>query len=295
MCRRLAFVGIGLSCLSLLFSGCGGGGSGQPTVKKTVISNCGSDTMVNLAQMWAEEYQHVASDVSVEVSGGGSGVGIRDLDTGIIDIANSSRDISASEREQAIQNTGKAAKEWKIGYDGIAIYVHKDNPIDALTLEQLAAVFGEGGGIDKWSQLGVTLPDDDIVRISRQNNSGTYVYFREHVLDKKDFKLGSRDMSGSKDVVELVARTPGAIGYSGMGYKTEGVRFVKIAANGAAPAVDPTMENVHNSSYSLARPLFMYTLGEPSPQVKAYLDWILAPAGQKIVENAGYVPVVAIP
>jgi phosphate transport system substrate-binding protein len=299
MHRKLTVTAVGLSCIALLLAGCGKGGNGAggatAAPRKTVIAACGSDTMVNLAQMWAEEYHEVCPDVSVEVSGGGSGVGIRDLATGIIDLANSSRDISASERAQAKQNTGKEPKEWRVAYDGIAVYVHKDNPIESLTTEQLAGIYGEGGTIDKWSQLGVKLPNDDIIRISRQNNSGTYVYFREHVLAKKDFKLGSRDMSGSKDVVELVARTPGGIGYSGMGYKIADVKFVKIAASAGAAAAEPTAANVHDESYSLARPLFMYTLGEPPAHVKSYLDWILSPAGQKIVEQAGYVPVVALP
>ncbi len=283
-----------LSCAALLAGGCGGGG-GAEAVKKTVIANCGSDTMVNLAQMWAEEYQPVAPDISVEVSGGGSGVGIRDLATGIIDLANSSRDIAASEREQAKQNTGNEPKEWKVAYDGIAVYVHKDNPIDALSKEQLAGIFGEGGQIERWSQLGITVPGDKIVRISRQNNSGTYVYFRDRVLSKKDFKLGSRDMSGSKDVVELVARTPTAIGYSGMGYKSDGVKFVSVAPRTGEPAVAPTMRNIFGGSYLLARPLFMYTLGDPPPHVRKYLDWILSPVGQRIVQDTGFVPAVEFP
>jgi len=299
MRREFTVTAVGLSCVALLLAGCGKGGNGAggapAAPRKAVIAACGSDTMVNLAQMWAEEYHKVCPDVSVEVSGGGSGVGIRDLATGIIDLADSSRDISASEREQAKQNTGKEPKEWRVAYDGIAVYVHKDNPLESLTTEQLAAIYGEGGTIERWSQLGVKLPNDDIIRISRQNNSGTYVYFREHVLGKKDFKLGSRDMSGSKDVVELVARTPGGIGYSGMGYKIADVKFVKIAAKAGELAVDPTIANVHDKLYSLARPLFMYTLGEPPAHVKSYLDWILSPAGQRIVEQAGYVPVVALP
>ena len=145
--------------------------------------------------------------------------------------------------------------------------------------------------MDKWSQLGITVPGpDEIVRVSRQNSSGTYFFFRENVLDKKDFKLGSRDMSGSKDVVELVSRTVGAIGYSGMGYKTDDVKFVKIKKSAAEPAYMPTLENVVAQKYSLARPLHMYTLGQPEGAVKTYLDWILGSVGQEIVKNTGYVP-----
>lgn len=285
-----------LCSLILVLSGCSSpdgankeGGSSKPG--RQVIQSTGSDTMVNLAQEWAEAYHKVNADVTVEVAGGGSGVGISSLTQGITDIANSSRDMTKAEKEQAKQKTGKEVIEFTAGYDGIAIYVHKDNPIRELTMEQLADIFGENGKIEKWSQLGIQLPNDEIVRVSRQNSSGTYVYFREHVLQKKDFKLGSRDMSGSKDVVELVGHTVGAIGYSGMGYKTDAVRFVKIAPKAGEPACEPNLENVRGKKYPLARALFLYTLGEPTGELKKYLDWVLSPDGQKIVEHAGYIPV----
>jgi phosphate transport system substrate-binding protein len=273
-------------------SGCGKDDGGGTDTAKTVISNSGSDTMVNLAQSWAEEYEKVAPDVSVEVGGGGSGVGIRDLMQGIVDIANASRKMKDAEKEQAQKNTGKDPVEWIVGFDAMAIYVHKDNPVEELSIEQLAAIYGEDGNVDKWSQLGIKIDgQDEIVRVSRQNSSGTYFFFREEVLNKKDFKLGSTDMSGSKDVVELVARTPGAIGYSGMGYKTDDVKFVKIKKTADGQAYMPTLENVVAEKYSLARPLHMYTLGQPIDHVKAYMEWIFSPDGQEIVKATGYVPV----
>lgn len=274
-------------------SGCKGD-NGESQSQKAVISNSGSDTMVNLAQTWAEKYEQVAPDVSVEVGGGGSGVGIRDLMQGIVNIANASRKMKDSEKEQAQKNTGKAPVEWIVGYDAMAIYVHKDNPVEELSIDQLAQIYGEGGRIEKWSQLGIKIQgSDEIVRVSRQNSSGTYAFFREHILSKKDFKLGSKDMSGSKDVVELVSRTPGAIGYSGMGYKIDEVKFVKIKKTDTDQAYLPTLENVVAGNYSLARPLHMYTLGQPSGHVKAYIDWILSSAGQEIVKREGYVPVAS--
>jgi len=283
-CMAMGLVAVGLF-------GCGGDEEGASGAK-SVISNSGSDTMVNLAQAWAEAYGTVAPDVSVEVGGGGSGVGIRDLIQGVVDIANASRKMKDSEKQQAKNNTGKDPIEWIVGYDAMAIYVHKDNPVEELTIEQLAQIYGEGGTVDKWSQLGITIDgQDEIVRVSRQNSSGTYFFFRENVLDKKDFKLGSRDMSGSKDVVELVSRTKGAIGYSGMGYKTDEVKFVKIKKSDGDEAFLPTLENVVAEKYSLARPLHMYTLGQPAGQVKTYLDWIFAATGQEIVKDSGYVPV----
>ena len=279
-----------LMCVAMGFSGCGNEG-GTDAPDKAVISNSGSDTMVNLAQAWAEAYETVDPTVSVEVGGGGSGVGIRDLIQGIVDIANASRAMKDSEKKQAKGNTGKDPIEWIVGYDAMAIYVHKDNPVEELTIEQLAQIYGEGGTVDKWSQLGIKVDGpDEIVRISRQNSSGTYFFFRENVLNKKDFKLGSKDMSGSKDVVELVSRTIGAIGYSGMGYKIDEVKFVKIK-NDAGQSFMPTLENVVAQKYSLARPLHMYTLGQPTGQTKTYMDWIFSAPGQEIVKNSGYVPV----
>jgi phosphate transport system substrate-binding protein len=150
--------------------------------------------------------------------------------------------------------------------------------------------------VTRWSELGVTIPgvkDDTIVRVSRQSSSGTYEFFREHALGNRDFRLGSRDLNGSKEVVELVGTTPTAIGYSGMGYATADVKMLKVAPKAGAPAVAPTIAAVHDKSYPLARSLHVYTLGEPEGAVKAYIDWILSPAGQKVVEDAGYVPVAA--
>ncbi len=196
---------VGIACLSL--SGCGKPGandsagsnsSTRPSGAGAAIQVKGSDTMVNLAQAWAEQYKHVAPNVSVEVSGGGSGVGIAALIKGTIDIANASRNMKPGELEQAKKNTGKEPKEFVVGYDALAIYVHKDNPLNEITMEQIAQIYEEGGTISKWSQLGVKIPgtsDDSIIRISRQSSSGPYEFLREHVLKNKDFKNGSRDMN----------------------------------------------------------------------------------------------------
>jgi phosphate transport system substrate-binding protein len=287
---RGAGLAVGVACV---LAGCGGKQAGPP---QAVIQVKGSDTMVNVAQAWAEEYAKVAPSVDVEVSGGGSGVGIAALERGTIDIANSSRNMKPEEIEQAKSNTGKEPKEFVVGFDALAVYVHKDNPIEEITFDQLAQIFVEGGTITNWSQVGVTIPgvaDGEIVRVSRQSSSGTYEFFREHVLAKKDFKLGSRDMNGSKEVVELVGNTKTAIGYSGMGYATPGVKMLKLSGKAGEPAVEPSVETTLNKTYPLARSLLLYTLGEPVGEVKGYIDWILSPAGQKLVEENGYVPVAA--
>jgi len=294
--RNVGLIALGVaSCLAMLASCSREPAPTDSKAGKFVIQNCGSDTMVNLAQMWAEEYPKVNPAVSVEVSGGGSGVGINNLMKGLVTIANASRDMTAAEKEQAKRNTGKDVVEFIVGYDAIAIYVHKDNPIPEISVEELAGIYGENGTLEKWSQLGVTLPGADaIVRVSRQNSSGTYVFFREHVLAKKDFRLGMQSMSGSKDVVDLVGKTLGAIGYSGMGYKTDAVKFVNVAAKKGEKAYAPTIENVRDKHYALARSLNMYTLGQPEGEVKKYIDWTLSPAGQEIVQKSGYIPVDAV-
>ncbi len=277
----------------LIQTGCKPKEGGEGGTGKTTIQVKGSDTMVNLAQSWAEAYKKVNPDVEVEVSGGGSGVGIAALIKGGVDIANASRDMKAPEIEQAKQNTGKTPKETIVGYDGLGIYVNKDNPLDAISEEKLAQIYEEGGKITKWSQLGIKVPgcdSDEIVVVSRQSSSGTYEFLREHVLKNKDYRMGTKDMNGSKEVVELVGSTPCAIGYSGMGYATPAVKMLKISATEGAPAVAPSVENTMSKKYPIARSLNCYTLGEPQGEVKKYLDWINSDAGQKIVVDTGYVP-----
>jgi phosphate transport system substrate-binding protein len=275
----------------LLVSGCGK--SSTTTTTTASIQNIGSDTMVNLAQAWAEAYAKVQPDVSVEVSGGGSGIGVASLINGTCDIANCSRKLEPEEIEKARSKYGADPKEFHIGYDALSIYVHPSNPINEISIEQLSEIFREGGKADKWSDLGVTVPGghDEIVRVSRQNNSGTYHYFREAVVGKKaDFKQGSRDMNGSKDVVDLVANTPTAIGYSGLGYRTDKVKVLKVSAKKGQPGVMPSIATTLDKTYPIARPMFMYTPPNPPPHVTKYIEWVLTPAGQKIVEESGYVP-----
>ncbi len=291
--------GVALSLgLCILQTGCGQGssGSGGEGAGKVTIQNKGSDTMVNLAQAWAEEYRKVAPDVSVEVSGGGSGVGIAALVKGTIEIANASRNMKPEEIETAKKNTGKEPKEFIVGYDALAIYVNKENPLNEITLDQIAKIYAEGGTITKWADLGVQIPgtsDPDIVRVSRQSSSGTYEFLREHVLHNKDYKLGSRDMNGSKEVVELVSSTPTAIGYSGMGYATPAVKMLRVKKAAGDPAYEPSVANTLAKTYPIARSLQVYTLSEPHGAVKKYIDWMMSDAGQKVVEASGYVPLPA--
>ena len=278
-----------LGCLVLTACGKKDGASSS----LAAIQVQGSDTMVNVAQGWAEAYNKTNPAVSIEVGGGGSGVGIAALINGTIDIATASRDMKPGEKSKAKTVTGQEPKEYIVGYDCLAVYVHRDNPLEQITLEQLEAIFAETGTTTRWSDLGVTVPgceSSEIIRVSRQSSSGTYEFFREHVLENKDFKLGSRDMNGSKEVVELVGSTPCAIGYSGMGYATDQVKMLKISSEGGQP-VAPTVDNAQDKSYPIARPLFLYTAGEPKGEVQEFLNWVLSDAGQEIVAETGYVPV----
>lgn len=273
------------------------GQQGASIAAQATIRVEGSDTMVNLAQAWAEEYRKKHTDVNVQVLGGGSGVGIASLIDGNCDLANASREIESKEISRVKAKRDVEPKAFVIGHDALAIYVHKKNPHDSISIEELAEIFGEGGKLLRWSQLGVPWPgNDEIVCVSRQNSSGTYTYFREHVLGKRrDFRLGTIDQSGSKDVVALVSRTPNAIGYSGMGYATDDVKMLDVSNRKGEPGVAPTLENAkkkpkEKGRYPITRSLIIYSAGEPIGHVKEYLDWILSPEGQGMVAALGYVP-----
>jgi len=261
---------------------------------RAVLQNKGSDTLVNVAQAWAEAYKTVNPNLAIAVTGGGSGTGISAMINGTVDIANASRKMKDEELEAA-QANGITPVEFVVGYDALAVYLHHDNPVDGFSISQLAEIYGEGGATERWSQLSVTVPgcdSDEIVRVSRQNNSGTYVYFQETVLGiERELKLGSRDMHGSKDVVDLVENTPCAIGYSGLAYATPEVKLPCISAEEGSSCVAPSVETAIDRSFPVARPLFMYTAGQPEGAVKEYMDWVLSDAGQCILYEAGYAPV----
>lgn len=305
---RMSFIKAnGLAALAggVLLVGCGGGtpdensGANTNGVNQTggggkvEIQNAGSDTMVNLALAWAEEYKKIKPEVNVSVAGGGSGTGVAALISGTTDIANCSRAMKISELTKARKTNGTAPKQHIMGLDALAIYVHAENPLNEITIEQLGKIYAEDATITKWSQLGIDAPggNDEIIRISRQSNSGTYAYFKEAVIPKgKEFKLGTRDLHGSKDVVELIGNTPSAIGYSGMGYATSHVKMLKVAIKDGETSYAPTLQNSLDKKYPIARPLFMYTSGEAAGHIKSYIDWCLSEAGQKIVVDSGYIP-----
>jgi phosphate transport system substrate-binding protein len=261
---------------------------------RSEIQNKGSDTLVNVAQAWAEAYQQVNPEVAVAVSGGGSGTGIAALINGTVDIANASRKIKKKEAKMA-EERGHEPVEHIVGYDALAVFLNSANPIDKLTFQQLKDIYGRGGKATKWTDLGIEVPgckDQQIVVVSRQNNSGTYAYFKEAVLGKKGkYRQGTLDMHGSKDVVDLVEKTPCAIGYSGLAYATPHLKMVCVATSDDTKCVTPSEATASDRSYPIARPLFMYTSGEPQGEIKAYLDWVLSDTGQCIIMKKGYAPV----
>ena len=278
-----------LGFLALALIACGG----SERVSRTLIQNKGSDTLVNVAQAWAEAYAQINPNVAVAVTGGGSGTGIAALIGGSVDIASSSRSMKEEEFEMANER-GVVPNELIVGYDAIAIYIHPDNPIDEFTLDQLADIYGENGTAESWSQLGITVPgcsSDEIVRVSRQNSSGTYVYFQEAILGESDLRLGSRDMAGSSEVVDLVEKTACAIGYSGLAYATEEVKVPCLMTEDGGNCIAPSTTSAVDGTYPIARPLFMYTNGQPEGVTKDYIDWILSDEGQCIILNKGYAPV----
>ena len=258
---------------------------------QTSIQNKGSDTMVNLALAWAEAYGPIHPEVEIAVTGGGSGTGIAALINGTADMANASRPIKDEERAEA-EASGIEPVEHTVAGDAIAIVVHLSNPVDGLTIPQLAAIFS--GKITNWREVGGE--DRPIVLLSRESNSGTHVYFLEEVVrqgNKDDKTLFSPDtllMPSSEGISAEVRQNPNAIGYDGLGYVTPDQKVVAVAPVEGKPYVLPSVETVKDGRYPIARSLYIYTNGEPTGAILAYLDWIKGPEGQAIVQQLGFVP-----
>ena len=255
------------------------------------IQNKGSDTMVNLALAWAQAYAQVRPEVQIAVTGGGSGTGIAALINGTVDMANASREIKPEERQEALDN-GIDPVEHVAAGDAIAIVVHPSNPVDGLTISQLSDIYA--GKITNWQDVGGE--DRPIVLLSRESNSGTHVFFLENVVRRgqaDDDTLFSPDtllMPSSEGISAEVRQNPNAIGYDGLGYVTADQKVLVVAPAEGQLYVSPSIETVKDGSYPIARGLYIYTAGEPQGAIRDYLDWILSPAGQAIVQELGYVP-----
>jgi phosphate transport system substrate-binding protein len=256
-----------------------------PALGSAAVTVKGSDTMVILAQRWAESYMKQNAGKRVQVTGGGSGVGIAALINGTTDIANASRAMKDAEKGKVRERYNVLPTETAVAQDGVAVYVHAGSPIEQLTIEQLEKIYA--GDVTNWKDVGG--PDAPIVLYSRENSSGTYVFFKEHVLKGADFAPSAQTLPGTAAVVNAVSKEKNGIGYGGAAY-AKGVKEVKVVGvDGKAYA--PNAENVASGKYPLARPLFMYTRAKPSGEVKAFIDYCLSPEGQKLVTQVGYFPV----
>ena len=265
----------------------------QPSEKTiTTIENKGSDTMVNLALAWAEAYQMLHPEINISVTGGGSGTGIASLQNGTVEIANASRAIKEEEAVD-LQAKGLPPSEYVVARDAIAVIVNPSNPVNQLTLQQVSDIYS--GKINNWREVGGD--DRPIVRLSRETNSGTHVYFLESVLrlgEKENKTLFSPDtllLPSSVGIISEVRDNPNAIGYDGLGYVTDEVKVVALADQVGDEFVLPSADTVNQELYPISRDLYMYTAGEITPEVAQYLEWLISPEAQAIVEELGFVPI----
>ena len=250
------------------------------------ISVKGSDTMVILAQKWAEVFMGAHSGQKIQVTGGGSGTGFAALQNQTTDLCDASRKIKASEIEACIKAFGKRPTEYKVALDGLSVYVNAENPVKELTVAQLESIFT--GKIKNWKAVGG--PDAPITIYSRENSSGTYEFFKEHVLKGKDFAASAQTMPGTAAVLQAVGQDKGGIGYGGAAYGA-GAKHLAIKKDESSPAIEPTEENVVKATYPIWRHLYIYV--NPAldkGDVAAYLNWIRSDDGQKVVKEVGYFP-----
>ena len=246
----------------------------------------GSDTMVILGQRWAENFMKKSPDTVIQVTGGGSGTGISALINGTTDICQSSRSMKAAEKEKLRDRYNNPGIETPVARDGLAVYLNSTNPINELSLDQLKGIYT--GRTTNWKEVGG--PDARIIVYSRENSSGTYVFFKETVLGGADFTPRAQTMPGTAAVVNSVSKEKFGIGYGGAAY-AKGIKILKVKKDPASPAINPEKATVLNGTYPLARPLFFYLRNKATGEIKSYIDWVLSPDGQAIVEKVGYYPV----
>jgi len=244
----------------------------------------GSDTLVRLGQRWAEEYMKKHKGVVIQVSGGGSGTGIAALLNGTTDICEASRDMKTKEYKLAEE---KGIKPYRISValDGIAVYLNKENPVTTLSLTQLKGIYT--GAITNWKEVGA--PDHRIILYGRENNSGTYAFFKEHVLDKEDYADATQTLPGTAAVVNAVSKDKHGIGYGGIAW-AKGVKYAAVKKDDTTAAVEPNVETVSSGPYPISRELYWFFNGAPEGEIKALVNWVLSVEGQKLAEKMGYIP-----
>jgi len=260
-------------------------GAGALLAQQRNVTVKGSDTLVILGQRWAEIYMQKNPGVTIQVTGGGSGTGIAALINGTTDVAEASRSMKGKEIAALKEKRGKDALELPVAVDGLAVYLSEKNPVNELSLAQLRGIYT--GAIKNWKQ--VSGRDERIILYGRENNSGTYVYFKEHVLENADYYPTVQTLPGTAAVINAVAKDPRGIGYGGIAY-AEGVKAARVKKDDSSPAVEPTMENVLSAQYPISRYLYWYLAGQPTGDVKAFAEWVVSQEGQAVVEKVGYYP-----
>jgi phosphate transport system substrate-binding protein len=245
----------------------------------------GSDTMVILGQRWAETYAKVDPNAAVQVTGGGTGTGIAALINGSTDICEASRPMNEREKAELYAKRGTAAVETEVALDALAVYVNAANPIDEISLPELGRIFA--GEVTNWKEIGA--PAHAVVLYGRESNSGTYGYFKERVLEGKDFAPSTQSLGGTAAVANAVKGDPFGIGYGGIAY-LEGIKALRIRKDEAAPAVAPSIATTQDGSYPLSRFLYLYTAGTAAGDTKKFIDWVLGSDGQKVIADVGYYP-----
>ncbi|MBF0095737.1 MAG: phosphate ABC transporter substrate-binding protein [Magnetococcales bacterium] len=265
----------------------------RPEFTETIIRSKGSDTLLPIISRWATRYQSETPAVALEASGGGSGNGIAALINGHVELAATSRPLRQHEIKQAVKRAGQHPMLHPVGMDALSIVVHPNNPLHGLSLKQLANIYMRDGKIERWSDLGVQVAgcdEQEILRIGRKNNSGSYFQFREEVMERgQHFHAQLERATSSEAVVQRVANAPCAIGYVGMGFVTSAVKTLCVSKEKGA-CIPPTAAHTLEKRYPLARYLYLVTLGEPSEAVKKYLNWILGPVGQEMLQKTGFIP-----
>jgi phosphate transport system substrate-binding protein len=276
---RLGLVTAGVLASSICARGALAADAAPITVK-------GSDTMVVLGQRWAEEYMNKHKGTTIQVTGGGSGTGISALINGTTDVCEASRTMKDPEKKQVADKAGGPPVEIVVAKDGLSVYVNDANPISELTMAQLKDIYT--GKVTDWKDVGGT--PGKIIPYSRENSSGTYVFFKEHVLQNADYTPRAQAMPGTAAVVNAVARDKSSIGYGGAAY-AKGIKVLKIKKEPTAAGILPSDATIHDGTYPLSRPLFFYLRPKASAAIKAFTDWVLSPEGQAIVVKVGYFPI----
>lgn len=256
-----------------------------PLRAAVTITIKGSDTMIILNQRWAEAYMGKNPDAVIQVTGGGSGTGISALINGSTDICAASRPMKQDEKLKLRDRSNSMGTEISVARDGVSVYLHESNPVKELSFEQLKSIYR--GKIKNWKELGGN--DAKIILYSRENNSGTYVHFKDMVLGGKDFSSFAQNLPGTAGVVNAVGKDKNSIGYGGAAY-AKGIKLCLVKKTAKDRAYEPTLENIKSGKYPISRDLYYYTRTKPAGELKKFIDWVTGPEGQAIVTTVGYFP-----